>query len=70
MQSAISKWLPEEKVLQLNTPVDGLNVLRKIGSQKQRTISYRNKRAQLLAEEVKFKCNEVRIKTVTFYVGQ
>ncbi|XP_043796539.1 pre-rRNA-processing protein TSR1 homolog [Apis laboriosa] len=58
VQFEISKWLPEEKVFQLDTPTDAFNVLRRIGTQKQRTISYRNKRAYLLAEEIKFKCNE------------
>nr|XP_034190311.1 pre-rRNA-processing protein TSR1 homolog isoform X1 [Osmia lignaria]XP_034190312.1 pre-rRNA-processing protein TSR1 homolog isoform X1 [Osmia lignaria] len=58
MQSEISKWLPEEKICPLDTSTDALNVLRKVGSQKQRTVSYRSKRAHLLAEEIKFKCNE------------
>ncbi|PBC29634.1 pre-rRNA-processing protein TSR1 homolog [Apis cerana] len=58
VQLEISKWLPEEKVFQLDTPTDAFNVLRRVGTQKQRTISYRNKRAHLLAEEIKFKCNE------------
>ncbi|XP_043602557.1 pre-rRNA-processing protein TSR1 homolog [Bombus pyrosoma] len=58
VQSELSKWLPEEKVLQLDTPTDAFNVLRRVGTQKQRTVSYRDKRAHLLAEEIKFKCNE------------
>ncbi|OAD58581.1 Pre-rRNA-processing protein TSR1 like protein [Eufriesea mexicana] len=58
VQSEISKWLPEEKVLELDTSIDAFNILRRISSQKQRTVSYKNKRAHLLAEEVKFKCNE------------
>ncbi|XP_017880075.1 pre-rRNA-processing protein TSR1 homolog [Ceratina calcarata] len=58
MFDEISKWLPEEKVLQLDSATDAFNVLRRVGSQKQRTVSYRNKRAHLLAEEVKFKSNE------------
>ena len=56
-QSTISKWLPEEKILNLDTPTDALNVLRRIGSRKQKAVSYRNRRAHLLAEEMKFKCN-------------
>lgn len=58
VQFEISKWLPEEKVFQLDTSTDAFNVLRRIGTQKQKTISYRNKRAHLLAEEIKFKSNE------------
>ncbi|CAL7942706.1 unnamed protein product [Xylocopa violacea] len=58
VQSEISKWLPDQKIFQLDSPTDAFNVLRRIGSQKQRNVSYRDKRAHLLAEEVKFKCNE------------
>ncbi|KAK9294994.1 hypothetical protein QLX08_010567 [Tetragonisca angustula] len=58
VQSEISKWLPEEKIFQLDTPTEAFNVLRRVGTQKQRSVSYRNKRAHLLAEEIKFKCNE------------
>ena len=61
VQSELSKWLPEENVLQLNTPTDAFNVSRRVGTQKQRTVSYRDKRAHLLAEEIKFKCNDVII---------
>lgn len=68
MQSEISKWLPEEKVFQLDTSTDAFNILRRIGNQKQRNVSYKNKRAHLLAEEVKFKCNEVSISTIIIYV--
>lgn len=69
VQSVISKWLPEEKVLQLDTSIDALNVLRRVGSQKQRNVSYRNKRAHLLAEEMKFKCNEDSTEVGTLMVS-
>lgn len=59
MQRAISKWLPEEKVLELDTAADCLNVLWRAGSQKQRDLFYRDIRPHLLAEEVSFKCDEV-----------
>lgn len=55
----ISKWLPEEKVFQLDEPSDALNILRRAGSQKQRNVSYTTKRAHLLAEEFKFQDDEV-----------
>ncbi|KZC09196.1 PREDICTED: pre-rRNA-processing protein TSR1 homolog [Dufourea novaeangliae] len=58
VQTAINKWLPDEKVSQLDTAVDALNVLRRVGSQKQRIVSYKSKRPHLLVEEVKFNCNE------------
>lgn len=54
----ISKWLPEEKVFNLDTPIDSLNILRRAGSQKQRNVTYRTKRPHLIAEEVKFVSNE------------
>ena len=69
VQSELSKWLPEEKVLQLNTPTDAFNVSRCVGTQKQRTASYRDKRAHLLAEEIKFKCNEVGIDVIIIYTN-
>lgn len=67
VQFEISKWLPEEKISQLDTPTDAFNVLRRVGTQKQRSVSYRNKRAYLLAEEIKFKCNEVGISAMKIY---
>lgn len=47
----------------IDKPADGLNVLRRAGSQKQRNVIYRNKRSYLMAENVKFKLaeNDVRI---------
>lgn len=59
MQRAISKWLPDEKVLELDTVDDCLNILRRVGSQKQRNVFYKNIRPHLLAEEISFECNEV-----------
>ncbi|XP_076756814.1 tsr1 ribosome assembly factor [Xylocopa sonorina] len=58
VQSEVSKWLPDQKIFQLDSPTDAFNVLRRIGSQKQKNVSYRDRRAHLLAEEVQFKCNE------------
>ncbi|CAK1604524.1 unnamed protein product [Parnassius mnemosyne] len=54
VQKLISKWLPEEKVLQLDKSSDGLNVLRKIGNQKRKIIHHREKRPYMLAEEVEY----------------
>lgn len=58
VQRAISKWLPDDKVLELDTANDSLNMLRRVGSQKQRSIFYKNMRPHLLAEEFSFVCNE------------
>ncbi|KAL2720052.1 pre-rRNA-processing protein TSR1 [Vespula squamosa] len=54
----ISKWLPEEKVFHLDTSIDSLNILRRAGTQKQRTVSYKAKRPYLLAEDLKFISNK------------
>lgn len=58
VQKTLFKWLPEEKVMTLNSDVDALNILRHAGSQKQRNIIYRNKRSYLLGENVKFSFNK------------
>ncbi|XP_033337564.2 tsr1 ribosome assembly factor [Megalopta genalis] len=58
VQTAIQKWLPEEKIFRLDTTTDALNILKRVGSLKQRTVAYKNKRPHLLAEEIKFKCNK------------
>ncbi|XP_072940361.1 pre-rRNA-processing protein TSR1 homolog [Epargyreus clarus] len=54
VQKLISKWLPEEKVMQLDKSCDGLNVLRRIGNQKRNIIHHREKRPYMLAEEVEY----------------
>lgn len=54
VQKLISKWLPEEKVVQLDKSSDGLNLLRRIGNQKRNIIHHREKRPYMLAEEVEF----------------
>lgn len=38
----------------LDKSADALNMLRRAGSQKQRSVIYRNKRSYLLAENVQF----------------
>ena len=67
VQSELCKWLPKEEVFQLSTPIDAFNILRRIGTRKQRTVSYRNNRAQLLGEKAVFKCNEVGIDVIIIY---
>ncbi|XP_028025484.1 pre-rRNA-processing protein TSR1 homolog [Bombyx mandarina] len=54
VQKLVSKWLPEEKVMQLDKKSDGLNLLRKIGNQKRNIIHHREKRPYMLAEEVEY----------------
>lgn len=54
VQKLISKWLPEEKVMQLDKSSDGLNLLRRIGNQKRNIIHHREKRPYMLAEEIEY----------------
>ncbi|CAH0749453.1 unnamed protein product [Diatraea saccharalis] len=54
VQKLISKWLPEEKVMQLDKSSDGLNLLRRIGNQKRNVLHHRERRPYMLAEEVEY----------------
>ncbi|XP_066992121.2 pre-rRNA-processing protein TSR1 homolog [Anabrus simplex] len=54
VQKTISRWLPDEKVLSLESYNDGLAVLRRIGSQKQRSVTQRDRRPHMLAEVVDY----------------
>ncbi|KAL0126341.1 hypothetical protein PUN28_005023 [Cardiocondyla obscurior] len=69
VQRAISKWLPEEKVLELDTSMDCLNMLRRAGSQKQRNLFYKDVRPYLLAEQVSFECDGDSIEFGTLMVS-
>lgn len=52
IQKEIGQYLPEEKVSTLTSDSDSLLILRKIGSQKQKTVTQRDRRPHLLAEEI------------------
>lgn len=54
IQKTISKWIPEEKINSLDNFVDGMNILRKIGNQKQKNVPYRDHRPHIFAEDVEF----------------
>ncbi|XP_063621177.1 pre-rRNA-processing protein TSR1 homolog [Cydia splendana] len=54
VQKLISKWLPEEKIIQLDKSSDGLNVLRRIGNQKRNILHHREKRPYMLAESYEY----------------
>lgn len=58
IQKLISQWLPQEKVFQVDKHIDALNLLRKIGNQKQRKICQRDKRPHLLAEHLEYSIEE------------
>jgi hypothetical protein len=54
LQKVISVWLPDEKIITLSRFNDGLAVLRRAGSQKQRHITYRSMRPHILAEVMRY----------------
>lgn len=54
IQKLVNKWLPEEKVMTLDKNTDGVNILRRVGNQKRKSVLYRDRRPHLLAEEVEY----------------
>lgn len=54
MQKMVYKWLPDDKIVCLDKNIDGLNILRKIGNQKRKSVLYRDRRANMFAEQVVF----------------
>ncbi|CAG9833535.1 unnamed protein product [Diabrotica balteata] len=54
IQKLVNKWLPEEKVLVMDKNVDGVNVLRKIGSQKRKSVLYRDRRPHIFSKSVDY----------------
>jgi Uncharacterized conserved protein len=54
IEKVVNKYIPEEKVMGLSNSTDVLNVMRKIGNQKQRKIVFRDRRPHLLAEKLDF----------------
>lgn len=52
IQKEIGQYLPEEKVSILTSDSDSILLLRRIGSQKQRSVTQRDRRAHLMAEEI------------------
>ncbi|KAK5645758.1 hypothetical protein RI129_004222 [Pyrocoelia pectoralis] len=58
IQKLVSKWIPDEKIITLDKTSDALNILRKIGNQKHKSIINRDRRPHLYAEEYKYIKNE------------
>lgn len=54
IQKLINKWFPEEKVMPLDKNSDGINILRRIGNQKRRSVLYRDRRPHLLGEDIEY----------------
>lgn len=53
-QKFISKLLPEEKIMQLDTSGEGLNVMRRIGGQKKNVVHNKANRPHLFGDKVDF----------------
>lgn len=54
VQKYIQKLLPEERLMQLDTNAEGLNVMRRIGGQKKNTLYNKSNRAHLFGEKTEF----------------
>ncbi|KAJ8930714.1 hypothetical protein NQ314_016479 [Rhamnusium bicolor] len=54
IQKLVNKWLPEEKIMVLDKNSDAVNILRKIGNQKRKSVLYRDRRPHLLGEEIEY----------------
>ncbi|RZF40768.1 hypothetical protein LSTR_LSTR011285 [Laodelphax striatellus] len=54
IQKAVNSWLPDEKISVLEKPGDALNLFRRIGNQKQRSVQHRDRHPYVLAEAVQF----------------
>lgn len=54
IQKFISKLLPDEKCMQLDTNAEGINVLRRIGGQKKKILPNKANRPHLFAEKVEY----------------
>jgi hypothetical protein len=54
MQKMVSKWIPEEKVSQMDNEMDSQVILRRLGSQKRKSIAHRENRSHLIADEVQY----------------
>jgi hypothetical protein len=54
MQKLVSKWIPEEKVSQMDNEMDAQVILRRLGGQKRKSIAHRMNRSHLIADEVQY----------------
>ncbi|XP_076269355.1 tsr1 ribosome assembly factor [Rhynchophorus ferrugineus] len=54
VQKIISRILPDEKIMTLDKNVEGINILRKIGEQKRKSVLYRDRRPYIYGEELDY----------------
>ncbi|CAD7004634.1 pre-rRNA-processing protein TSR1 homolog [Ceratitis capitata] len=75
VQKFISKVLPKEKVMQLDTNAEGLNVMRRIGGQKQKSLPNKTNRPHLFSDKISIESqlsqcdNNVTLKVTGFLRG-
>lgn len=54
VQKIATKWLPDEKVISVDNDTNCVNLLRRIGSQKRRSVLYRDRRPHIYADNAEF----------------
>ncbi|XP_044750830.1 pre-rRNA-processing protein TSR1 homolog [Coccinella septempunctata] len=58
IETSLLRWFSNEKLFNLEKEFEAVNLLRKIGQQKRRSIHYRDRRPYLYAEDVEFVANK------------
>lgn len=54
IQKLLNKYVPDEKLMVLDKNTDGVNLFRRIGNQKQKSVFYRDHRPHMYAEHVEY----------------
>lgn len=54
IQKLINKYVPDEKLMVLDKNTDGINLIRRIGNQKQKSVLFRDRRPHMYAEHVEY----------------
>lgn len=54
VQKIVTQWLPDEKLMVLDKNSDAVNILRRIGEQKRKSVLYRDRRPHLLGEQLEY----------------
>uniref|UniRef100_A0AAG5DAF7 Pre-rRNA-processing protein TSR1 homolog n=1 Tax=Anopheles atroparvus TaxID=41427 RepID=A0AAG5DAF7_ANOAO len=67
IQKALANLIPDEKLMQLDTATDGLNLLRRIGGQKRKVQHNRANRPHMLGEKAEFVPNKASMEDGLVY---
>lgn len=54
VQKIVTQWLPDEKLMVLDKNSDAVNILRRIGEQKRKSVLFRDRRPHLLGEQLEY----------------